>query len=41
MVAWIKCEMLCLFGYLQWSIIQAGSNGTFRLSPLLIPFSWW
>jgi len=37
MVAWIKSEILCLFVYLQWSIIQSASNGTFRLSPLLIP----
>lgn len=37
MVAWIKCEMLCLFAYLQWSIIQSARDGAFRLSPLLIP----
>ncbi|HMG86300.1 MAG TPA: DUF1648 domain-containing protein [Terracidiphilus sp.] len=37
MVAWIKCEMLCLFAYLEWSIIQSARNGTFRLSPMLIP----
>ncbi|MGA9585140.1 MAG: DUF1648 domain-containing protein [Terracidiphilus sp.] len=37
MVAWIKCEMLCLFAYLQSSIIQSARDGTFRLSPLLIP----
>ncbi len=27
MVAWIKCEMLCLFAYLQWSIIQSARDG--------------
>ncbi len=37
MVAWIKCEILCLFTYLQWSIIESARNGRFRLSPLLIP----
>jgi uncharacterized membrane protein len=37
MVAWIKCEILCLMTYLQWSIVQSTRNGTFRLSPLLIP----
>lgn len=37
MVAWIKCELLCLFGYLQWSIIQSARSSEFRLSPLLIP----
>ncbi|WP_348265055.1 DUF1648 domain-containing protein [Telmatobacter sp. DSM 110680] len=37
MVTWIKCEMLCLFAYLQWSIIQSARTSQFRLSPLLIP----
>ena len=37
MVAWIKSEMLCLFLYLQWSILQSARDGAFRLSPLLIP----
>jgi uncharacterized membrane protein len=37
MMAWIKCEMLCLFVYLQWSIIQSARTSEFRLSPLLIP----
>ena len=37
MVAWIKCELLCLFAYLQWSIIQSARTSEFRLSPLLIP----
>jgi len=37
MVAWIKCEVLCLFVYLQWSIIQSARSGTFRISLLIIP----
>ena len=37
MVTWIKCEMLCLFAYLQWSIIQSARTSQFQLSPLLIP----
>ena len=37
MVAWIKCELLCLFTYLQLSIIQSARTSEFRLSPLLIP----
>ncbi len=37
MVAWIKCEMLCLFTYLQWSIIQSARSNEFRLPPLMIP----
>lgn len=37
MVVWIKCEMLCLFAYLQWSIIEAARKNEFRLSPLMIP----
>jgi uncharacterized membrane protein len=39
MVAWIKIEMICLFTYLQWSIVQAARSAEFRLSPLLIPVS--
>jgi uncharacterized membrane protein len=37
MLSWIKCEMLGLFVYLQWSIIQSARSNQFRLSPLLIP----
>jgi hypothetical protein len=37
MVALIKCEVLWLFVYLQWSIIQSARHGLFRISPLLIP----
>jgi len=37
MVAWIKFELLSLFAYLQWSIIQAARSNEFRVSPLLIP----
>lgn len=37
MVMWIKCELLCLFVYLQWSIIQSARSNEFRLSPWLIP----
>ena len=36
-VGWIKCEVLCLFVYLQWGIIQSARSGVFRISPLLIP----
>lgn len=37
MLAWIKFEVICLFLYLQWSIIQAARTSEFRLSPLMIP----
>lgn len=37
MIAWIKFELICLFIYLQWSILQAARTAQFRLSPLLIP----
>ncbi len=37
MVAWIKCEVLSMFVYLQWSILQSARSGSFRLSPWLIP----
>ena len=34
--AWIKAEMLCLFVYLQWSIVEGARGGAFRISPLMI-----
>ena len=37
MVAWIKLEMLSLFVYLQWSIVQSARKGSFRFSPLALP----
>jgi uncharacterized membrane protein len=37
MIAWIKFEIICLFTYLQWSILQAARSAEFRLSPLMIP----
>ena len=37
MVTWIKVEVLCLFLYIQWSIIRAVRIGTLQLSPLMIP----
>jgi hypothetical protein len=36
-MAWIKSEMLCLFVYLQWSILKSARDERFRLSSLLIP----
>ena len=37
MVAWIKCEVLGLFAFIQWSIIQGAKVGEFHLSPVMIP----
>ena len=37
MVTWIKCELLCLFSYLQWSMIQSARSSAFRVSPMMIP----
>ena len=37
MVTWIKVELLCLFLYLQRTIIQGAWTGVFRLSPFIIP----
>ncbi len=36
-VSWIKAEMICLFTYLQWSIVQAARSNEFRMSPLMVP----
>jgi uncharacterized membrane protein len=37
MVCWIKVELLCLFTYLQSSIIEGARTASFRLSPLFLP----
>lgn len=37
MVAWIKFEVLCLFAYIQSSIIRGVHAGEFHLSPAIIP----
>ena len=37
MVAWIKCEVLCLLAYLEWAIVRSTREGTFQLSPLFLP----
>ena len=37
MIGWIKVEMIGLFLYVQWTIIQAARDSQFRLSPLMIP----
>ena len=37
MVAWIKLEVLVLFTYIQWSIIQGARAGEFHPEPLMIP----
>jgi hypothetical protein len=37
MLGWIKAEMLGLFCYMQWGIIQAARSSEFRLSPVIIP----
>jgi uncharacterized membrane protein len=36
-VVWIKCEVLCLFVYLQRSIIESAKTGRSGISPLTIP----
>ena len=37
MTSWIKLEMICLFIYLQWSIIQAARDRQWHMSPLMVP----
>ena len=37
LVSWIKVEVLCLFCYIQWGIIQAARLREFRLSAAVIP----
>jgi len=37
MIAWIKLEVLSLFVYIQWSIIEGARAGEFHLPPMMIP----
>jgi uncharacterized membrane protein len=37
MVAWIKFEVLGMFAYIQWSIIQGARAGEFHLSVAIVP----
>lgn len=37
MVGWIKLEVLGLFLYIQWCIIQGAKAGEFSLSPAILP----
>jgi len=37
MVAWFKAELVCLFTWLQWTIIQTVRNGGGSISPALVP----
>lgn len=37
MMAWVKCELLVLFAYIQWSIIQGARQGEFYLTPAIVP----
>ncbi len=37
MVAWIKLELICLFVWIQWSILDAVRQGEGNLSPLAVP----
>lgn len=33
----LKVELVCLFAWIQWSIIDGARQGTFSLSPWLVP----
>jgi uncharacterized membrane protein len=37
MMAWVKVELVCLFLYIQWSIIQSAQQGHAALSPMIVP----
>jgi uncharacterized membrane protein len=37
MVAWIKLELICLFIWIQWSILQSVQQGSESISPLAVP----
>ncbi len=39
MIAWLKMELVCLFTWIQWSIIETARRGQGGLTPVLMPLS--
>jgi len=37
MMSWIKVELVCLFLFIQWSIIQSVRGGRAALPPVMVP----
>jgi len=37
MISWLKVEIVCLFTFIQWFIIQSARQGTLTMSPLVVP----
>ena len=37
MIAWLKTEVVCLFTFIQWCVIQSARQGRLVLSPLAVP----
>jgi hypothetical protein len=37
MVAWLKLELICLFAWLQWSILRLVEQGSGSISPWTVP----
>lgn len=37
MIGWLKVELVCLFAWIQWSIIESIRQGAGKLSPALVP----
>lgn len=39
LIVWLKTELMCLFAWIQWSIVEAVRNGGGSLSLALVPLS--
>lgn len=39
MISWIKAEMVCLFGWLQWATIESARRGASAVSPWSVPMA--
>jgi uncharacterized membrane protein len=37
MLAWFKVDLVCLFTWIQWSILDGARNGNSKLSPAILP----
>jgi uncharacterized membrane protein len=37
MIAWLKTEIVCLFAWIQWTIVDSARQGRLNMSPLQMP----
>ena len=41
MIGWLKTEIVCLFAWIQWTIVESARGGRLRMRPVEMPCSFW